>query len=231
MAVHVGATPPAKPDFTVGPRQQAASNRTRRPAMLALPRRLSLISPSDHANRPPKILPCGRPCWRLAAGKALCHRPGAPTIYRGAHELAVHVGATPPAKPDFTVGPRQQAASNRTRRPAMLALPRRLSLISPSDHANRPPKILPCGRPCWRLAAGKALCHRPGAPTIYRGAHEAAGHVGGAPPAKPDSTVGPRQQAPVSIPVAAPIPCRIHPPFTSSLHLFDSEYYIAGVSF
>ena len=170
--------------------------------MLALPRRQSLILPSGHANRPSRIQPGGRPSWRIAGGKALQHRSGAPTIV---------------AEP--------------MKRPTMLALPRRQSLILPSGHANRSPRIQPGGGPSWRLAPGKSLWHRPGEPTICGGAREAAGHVGGAPPAKPDSTVGPRQQAPVSIPVAAPIPCRIHPPFTSSLHLFDSEYYIAGVSF
>ena len=133
--------------------------------MLAPPRRLSLILPSGHANMPPRIQPSGRLGWRLAGGKALCHRSGAPTICGGAHEATDHVGAAPPAKPDSTVGPRQQAVPNPTRRPAELAHCRRQSLTAPFRGANN------CG-----------------------GAHEATDHVGAAPPAKPDSTVGPRQQ-------------------------------------
>ena len=42
----------------------------------------------------------------------------------------------------------------------MLAPPRRQSLIPPPGRANRPAQIPPAGRPCWRLAAGKALSLR-----------------------------------------------------------------------
>ena len=136
-----------------------------------------------------------RPSWRLAGGKALRHRPGAPTFCGGAHEAAGHVGALQAAKPYSTVQGRQQFVAEPMRRPAMLAPPRRQSLILPSGQANMPPRIQPSGRRGWRLAGGKALCHRTGAPTICGGAHEATDHVGAAPPAKPDSTVGPRQQA------------------------------------
>ena len=58
-ATPVGAVPPANAYITVGPRQQGAQNPARRPTMLALSRRQTLISPSGHANRAPKIPPGG----------------------------------------------------------------------------------------------------------------------------------------------------------------------------
>ncbi len=78
---------------------------------------------------------------------------------------ATPVGTAPPAKPYITVGPRQQGAPKPACRPIMLAPPRRQSHISPS--------ATPTGRPKFRPAAD---------------------HVGAAPPAKPYTTVGPRQQ-------------------------------------
>ncbi len=69
-AAHVGAPPPAKPYPTAGPRQQSGPNPVCRPSMLAPPRRQSLIPPPGHANRPAKIPPGGRPCWRCPAVKA-----------------------------------------------------------------------------------------------------------------------------------------------------------------
>lgn len=53
------------------------------------------------------------------------------------HPAPAHVGAIPPATPYPTVGPRQQGASNLTRRLPMLALSRWQSLNPPSGHANR----------------------------------------------------------------------------------------------
>jgi len=176
-AVHVGAPPPAKPYPTVGPRQQAGPNLARQPTMLAPPRRQSLIPPSGHANRPAKIPPGGRPCWRPSADKTLSHR------------------LTTPAKPYPTAGPRQQAGENPARRAPMLAPPRRQNLIPPSGHANRPAQIPPDSRPCWRLAAGKALSHRRATPTGRPESCLPAVHVGAPPPAKPYPTAGPRQQA------------------------------------
>ena len=78
-ATPVGAVPPANAYITVGPRQQGAQNPARRPTMLALSRRQTLISPSGHANRAPRIPPGGRPCWRRPSGKALIHRRATPT--------------------------------------------------------------------------------------------------------------------------------------------------------
>ena len=149
-ADHVGAPPLAKPYPTAWPRQQAAPNPAWRPSMVALPRRQNLIPPSGHANRPAQIPPGGRPCWRPSAGKALSHRQATPTGRPKSRPATVHVGAAPPAKPYPTVGPRQQAGPNLARQPTMLAPPRRQSLIPPPGHANRPAKIPPGGRPCWR---------------------------------------------------------------------------------
>ena len=146
--------------------------------MLAPLRRQNLIPPLGNANRPAQIPPAGRPCWRLAAGKALSHRRATPTVRPESCLPAVHVGAPPPAKPYPTAGPRQQAGPNPACRAPMLALPRRQSLIPPSGHANRPAQIPPAGRPCWRLPAGKTLSHRRAAPTGWPKSRPAAVHVG-----------------------------------------------------
>ena len=133
--------------------------------MLALPRRQNLIPPSGHANRPAQILPAGRPCWRLAAGKALSHRLATPTGRPKSRPTAVHVGASTPAKPYPTAWQRQQSAPKLTYRPSMLAPLRRQSLISPPSHANGPARNSPAGRPCWRCPAGKTLSYRRATPT------------------------------------------------------------------
>ena len=162
--------------------------------LLAPPRRQSHISPSGHANRAPQNPPAGRSCWRRPAGKAIYHRRATPTGRPKFRPAADHVGAAPPAKPYTTVGPRQQGAPNSACRPIMLAPPRRQSHISPSGPANRAPKIPTGGRPCWRCPAGKALCLRRATPTGRPKTRLPANHVGAAPPTKPYTTVGPRQQ-------------------------------------
>ena len=156
--------------------------------MLAPPRRQFLIPPSDHANRPSRIPPGGRPCWRRPAVKTLSHRRATPTGRPQSRPAAAHVGAAPPSKPYLTVGPRQQAAPNPVRRPSMLAPPCRQILIPPPGHANRSPLIPPGSRPCWRLAAGKTLSHRRATPTGRPLSRRSAVHVGAAPPAKPYPT-------------------------------------------
>ena len=166
----------------------AGPNPACRPSMLAPPRRQSLIPPPDHANRPARILPGGRPCWRRPAGKTLTHRLATPTGRPKSCLPAAHVGAVPPAKPYPTVGPRQQAGPNPACRPPMLALSRRQNLIPPSGHANRPAQIPPGSRPCWRCPAGKALSHRWATPTGRPKSRLPAVHVGASPPAKPYPT-------------------------------------------
>ena len=187
-ADHVGAAPPAKPYPTIGPRQQSGPNLARQPTMLAPPRRQSLIPPPDHANRPAKIPPGGRPCWRCPAVKPLSHRRVTPTVRPKSRPAPVHVGAAPPAKPYPTVGSRQQSGPNPAWRPSMLAPPRRQSLIPPPDHANSPARISPGSRPCWRRPAGKALSHRRATPTGRRKSRPAGAHVGAVPPSKPYPT-------------------------------------------
>ena len=172
----------------------AGSNPARRAPMLALPRRQNLIPPPGHANRPARIPPGGRPCWRPSAGKTLSHRLATPTVRPKSRPAADHVGAVLPSNPYPTVGPRQQSAPNLAWRPSMLALPRRQSLNPPLDHANRPAQIPSGGRPCWRRPTGKALCHRRGTPTVRPESCLPGAHVGAAPSAKPYPTVGPRQQ-------------------------------------
>ena len=194
-AVHVGASPPAKPYPTAGPRQQAGPNLARKLTMLAPRRWQSLIPPPGHANRPAQIPPAGRPCWRCPGGKALSHRRATPTGRPKSRLPAVHVGAVPPAKPYPTAGSRQQAGPNPAYRPSMLAPLRRQNLIPPSGHANRSAQIPPGSRPCWRLAAGKALSHRRATPTGWPKTHLTAVHVGASPPAKPYPIAGQRQQA------------------------------------
>ena len=91
----------------------------------------------------------------------------------------------------------------------LLAPPRRQSHISPSGHANRAPQNPPAGRSCWRRPAGKAIYHRRAPPTGRPKFRPAADHVGAAPPAKPYTTVGPRQQG---APNSACRPIMLAPP-------------------
>ena len=184
--------------------------------MLAPLCRQNLISPSGNANRPPQIPPAGRPCWRRPVGKTLSHRRATPTGRPESRLPAVHVGAAPPSKPYPTAGPRQQSGPNPARRPSMLAPPRRQNPIPPSGHANRPPRIPPVGRPCWRPSAGKALSHRLATPTGRPKSRLPAVHVGAAPPAKPYPTAGPRQQA---VPKLTCWPSMLPPPLAGGRRL------------
>ena len=163
--------------------------------MLAPLRRQSLIPPSGHANRPARIPPGSRPCWRRPAGKTLSHRRATPTVRPKSRPAAAHVGAAPTAKPYPTAGPRQQAGPNPARQPPMLAPRRRQNLIPPPGHANSPARIPPAGRPCWRRHAVKTLSHRLTTPTGRTKSRLPAAPVGAATPSKPYATVWPRQQA------------------------------------
>ena len=157
----------------------------------------------------PFIPPAAGPCWRRPAGKALIHRRTTPTgrsesrsapAHVGAHPAGktlvhrratptgrlesrpppAHVGAAPPAKPYPTVGPRQQDAPNPAQRLPMLAPPRRQSLIPPSGHANRTPRIPLAAGPCWRRPADNPLSHRRTTPTGRSESRSAPAHVGAA---------------------------------------------------
>ena len=90
----------------------------RRRPMLAPPRRQSLIPPSGHANRAPRIPLAAGPCWRRPAVKALIHRRATPTGCLKSHPAPAHVGAAPPATPYPIVGPRQQGVLFSRRAPS-----------------------------------------------------------------------------------------------------------------
>ena len=159
----------------------AGPNPACRPFMLAPPRRQNLMPPSGNANRPAQNSPAGRSCWRRPAGKTLSHRRVTPTGRPKSRLAAAHVGAPLPSKSYLTVGPRQQAAPNPACRPSMLAPPRRQNLIPPSGNANRPARIPPAGRPCWRRPVVKALSHRRATPTGRPESRLPAVHVAIAP--------------------------------------------------
>ena len=155
--------------------------------LLPAPRKALLLRSGEqnlHRSSAP-VRATGGSCWRHPAGKAIYHRRATPTGRHKFRPAADHVGAVPPAKPYITVGSRQQGAQNPARRPTMLALSRRQSLMPPSGHANRAPQIPPAGRPCWRCPAGKRLYHRRATPTGRPKSRPAVDHVGAAPPAKP----------------------------------------------
>ena len=152
-----------------------------------------------HRNSAPPLafgrLSCGgRPCWRRLSGKVLIYRRATPTGRPKSRPAADHVGAASPAKPYITVGFRQQGAPIPARRPTMLAPPRWQTLMPPSGHANRAPKIPPGGRLCWRRPSGKALIYRRATPTGRPDSRPEADHVGAAPLANAYATVGPRLQ-------------------------------------
>lgn len=121
------------------------------------------------------------------------------------------------------------------RRRPMLAPPRRQSLIPPSGHANRAPRIPPGAGPCWRRPAGNPLIHRRTTPTGRPESHPAPAPVGAAPPTTPYPTVGARQQG-VLFPRRAPLPggpaplLPKVPLFPAGLHLFPVGPLPAGGS-
>ena len=151
-----------KPFFIVwGPAriQPSSPNPARRPPMLAPLRRQNLNPPPGHANRPAQILSAGRPCWRLAAGKALSHRLATPTGRPKSRLPAVYVGAASLAKPYATVGPRQQAGKSLSHR---LTTPTgRPESRLPAAHVGTSPpaKPYPTARP--RQQAGPNPARQP----------------------------------------------------------------------
>ena len=139
-------------------------------------------------------------------------KPGETQDHRIA-ELAAgaHVGVTLPAKPLSSVGPRQQDPPFPTLPAPMLASPCWQSLNPSSSHANKARPFPRYRRPCWRRPPGKAFVFRRATPTGRPESRLAPAHVGVALPAKPLSSVGPRQQAPPFLALPAPMlasPCR-----------------------
>ena len=157
---------PAKAYGTVSGRQQFEAEPEMRPAGLAPCSRQRLMSPYRGANNLRRSPGVGRPSWRHAGGKGLCHRLGAPTILGGARDAAGRVGAVQSAKAYGTVSGRQQFGAEPEMRPAGLAPCSRQRLMSPYRGANNLRRSPGVGRPSWRRVGGKGLCHRLGAPTI-----------------------------------------------------------------
>ena len=162
---HVGVALLAKPLSSVGPRQQDPPFPTLR-----------------------------RPCWRRPTGKALIHRRVTPTRPGFCRAAGAHVGVALPAKPLSSVGPRQQDPPFPTLPAPMLASPYRQSLSPSSSHANKARPFPRHRRLCWRRPLGKALIIRRATPTRPALSRAVGAHVGVTLPAKPLSSVGPRQQ-------------------------------------
>ena len=80
------------------------------------------------------------------------------------------------------------------RTPPMLAWTSPQGLVLPSAHANSARIIPSRRRPCWRGPPRKALFHRQATPTVPGLSRAGAAHVGVGLPARPCSTVEPRQQ-------------------------------------
>ncbi len=80
------------------------------------------------------------------------------------------------------------------RTPPMLAWTSPQGLVPPSSHANSARIIPSRRRPCWRGPPRKASFHRRSTPTGPGFSRAGAAHVGVGLPARPCSTVKPRQQ-------------------------------------
>ena len=113
------------------------------------------------------LLPAPSKALLLRSGEQNLHRSSAPPSASGGF-FSGAICSPPPAKPcGFVWGAKssQKFRAGACHRRLLLALSRRQTLISPSGHANRAPKIPPGGRPCWRCPAGKRLYHRRATPT------------------------------------------------------------------
>ena len=164
-AARVGVGLPGRPCCTVKPRQQGLDFPETVPIVLAWASPQGLVLPSSHANKD-RNFPCRRrPCWRGPSRKSLLHRQATPTGARFSSAGAVPVGVGLPARPCFTVDPRQQEPDFPVPAPPVLAWTFPQGLVSPSIRANRS-QIFPFRRrPCWRGPPWKALLHRQSAPT------------------------------------------------------------------
>ena len=166
----------------------------RTPPMLAWTSPQGLVLPSAHANSARIIPSRRRPCWRGPPRKALFHRQATPTVPGLSRAGAAHVGVGLSARPCFTVKPRQHRHRYPEPAPPMLASASPQGLVPPSSHANRATVIPSRRRPCWRGPPRKASFHRRSTPTGPGFSRAGAAHVGVGLPARPCSTVKPRQQ-------------------------------------
>ena len=139
--------------------------------------------------------------FRPVAGGDLVHEtPQAIVLPFPLHQVsdsfrpaAGHVGAWLLAKPYSTVRPRQHRRRFPGAWPVMLAPGSSRSHIPPSGHANTGAVFPARGRPSWRLAPREAIFHRQVTPTPAPFSRRGADQVGAWLPAKPYSTVRPRQ--------------------------------------
>ena len=129
---------------------------------------------------------------------------------------AARVGVGLPARPCFTVKPRQQGLEFPLPALLVLASASLQSLDSPSSHANRNRNFPRRRRPCWRGPLCKVLIHRQATPTGTGISRDGAARVGVGLPARPCCTVKPRQQEP-EFPVSAS-PVLAWPPWKALLH-------------
>ena len=128
-----------------------------------------------------------------------------PTAARFSSAGVARVGVGLPARPCFTVKPRQQGLEFPLPALLVLAWASPQGLVLPSSHANKA-RNFPCRRySCWRQPLCKVLIHRQAAPTGTGISRDGAARVGVGLPASPCCTVKPRQQEP-GFPVPALLP-------------------------
>lgn len=147
-AVPVGVGLLAKACFIVKSRQQGSECPVPSPSVLAWVSPQGLVLPSSHANKAWNF-PCRRcSCWRQPLCKVLIHRQATPTGTGISRDGAARVGVGLPARPCFTVDPRQQEPEFPVPASSVLAWAFPQGLVSPSSHANKArnfprPELLP----------------------------------------------------------------------------------------
>lgn len=147
-AARVGVGLPGRPCCTVKPRQQGLNFPETVPLVLAWASLQGLVLPSSHANKA-RNFPCRRySCWRQPLCKVLIHRQATPTGTGISRDGAARVGVGLPARPCFTVDPRQQEPDFPVPASPVLAWTFPQVLVAPSIHANRSrifprPELLP----------------------------------------------------------------------------------------
>ena len=162
--------------------------------MLAWASLEGLVAPLSHANRSWIFPRRRRPCWRGPSRKSLLHRQATPTRPGFSRDGADRVGVGLPARPCFTVKPRQQGPEFPLPALLVLASASLQSLDSPSSRANRNRNFPRRCRSCWRGPPWKALLHRQATPTRPEFSRDGAARVGVGLPARSCFTVKPRQQ-------------------------------------
>ena len=142
-----GAALPATPCFSIGSRQHDRKFPGQTSPLLAPPFRLSLVSPSGHANAVP-LFPGGRRlCWRPTTRYALFLHRVTPTRSHFSRANTAFVGVPLPATPYPFASPRQHHPDSPGRTPPLFAPPSPLRLIPPWGHANATGNFLTC----WRI--------------------------------------------------------------------------------